>query len=517
MKKELLVGIDLGSSAVKTMIINAEGEILAAAGEEYPCYFPQPGWIEYQPDDWWKAVKSTLKICLEQIEAGPEAIAGIGVSGLGCCCVPMDKEGEIIFPALPWSDMRATEEVDYLINHCAEEIHKASGGYPTTLNTMPHLMWIKEKKPEIYEKLHKYTESSGFIIQRLTGEFILDWSSAVFVEYGIDLKTMDYSQDLIKAMGVDFEKFPRLLQNTESAGGITSKAAVETGLIEGTPVFCGGNDVTSGAIGAGAIKAGQGFYYSGTGSNTTVLTDELWTTSPHLLNCLTSSDKNVKMLDGVQGSIGFCLKWFRDNFCDSEQEVAKLLEKDPFELMSAEGLKTEPGSGGLLFFPFLFGKFSPVLSPYPKGGFVGINPTTSRPQMIRAIIEGCCFDSYQSLETILNLGIKIDEMLFVGGPSKSDLWCQIYADVCNRKVIAVESADASPFGDAVTAGVGVGLYPNFEEAVKKTIKVRKQFEPNAENHQMYLDLYKVYIDLYDNMLGSYEQLAKVKEKHGINS
>ncbi|MDP6545102.1 MAG: FGGY family carbohydrate kinase [Phycisphaerae bacterium] len=517
MDKQFLVGIDLGSSAVKTMVINAEGDILASAGEEYPMYFPQPGWVEYNPEDWWNAVKSTLKTCLSHADVDSAAIAGIGVSGLGCCCVPMDEEGNIIFPALPWCDMRATEEVDYLIDNCKEAIHEASGGYPSTLNTMPHLMWIKAKKPDIYAKLYKYTESSGFIIQRLTGEFILDWSSAVFVEYGIDLNTMDYSRELIDAMGLDFEKFPRLLQNSKSAGGLTSKAAEETGLAPGTPVFCGGNDVTSGAIGAGAIKAGQGFYYSGTGSNTTVLTDQLRTTSPHLLNCLTSSDKNVKMLDGVQGSIGYCLKWFRDACCQGERQAAELLDCDPFEMMTFEGLKTEPGAGGLLFFPFLFGKFSPVLSPYPKGAFFGINPNTTRAQMIRAIIEGCCFDSYQSLETILNLGIEIDEMLFVGGPSKSDLWCQIYADVCNREVVAVESADASPFGDAITAGVGVGLYSSFAEAVEKVVKVRKRFEPDEANHRLYQDLYKVYIDLYDNTLGDFEKLAKVKEKHGITS
>jgi xylulokinase len=427
----------------------------------------------------------------------------------------MDKEGNIIFPALPWSDMRATEEVDYLINNCKDEIYKASGAYPTTLNTMPHLMWIKEKRPDIYEKLYKYTESSGFIVQRLTGEFILDWSSAVFVEYGIDLNTMDYSQDLIKAMRLDFEKFPRLIPNTEIAGSVTQKAAVETGLVEGTPVFCGGNDVTSGAIGGGAIKSGQGFYYSGTGSNTTVLTDQLWTTSPHLLNCLTSSNPKVKMLDGVQGSVGFSLKWFRDTLCQVEREAANLIECDPFELMTMEGTKTEPGAGGLLFMPFLFGKFSPVLSPFPKGGFFGINPTTTRPQMIRSIIEGCCFDSYQSLETIKNLGIGIDEMIFVGGPSKSELWCQVYADVCNLKVITVNSPDASPFGDALTAGVGVGLFESFEQVVENIIKTEKIYHPNEKNHHLYQDLYKIYIDLYNNTLNTYENLTNVKEKYGI--
>ena len=237
MKKDVLIGIDLGSTAVKCMMIDSDGRMLASEGREYPTHFPRPGWIEYHPQDWWNAAKSTMKECFTKSNVDPRRIAGVAVSGLGCCCVPMDEEGNIIFPALPWSDMRATEEVEFLINNCKDAIHNASGGYPSTLNTMPHLMWIKNKKPEVYEKLYKYTESSGFIIQRLTGEFILDWTSAVFVEYGIDLKTMDYSRELIQAMGVDFEKFPRLLRNTEPAGEVTHKAAQETGLVEGTPVF----------------------------------------------------------------------------------------------------------------------------------------------------------------------------------------------------------------------------------------------------------------------------------------
>ena len=248
-----------------------------------------------------------------------------------------------------------------------------------------------------------------------------------------------------------------------------------------------------------------------------MLTDQLWTTSPRLLNCLTVNDPKLKMLDGVQGSIGFSVKWFRDTLCQVEKQAAGLIDFDPFELMTAEALKTDPGAGGLLFFPFFFGKFHPVLSPYPKGVFFGINPTTSRAQMIRSIIEACCFDSYQTIRTILDLGIDVNEIIFVGGPSKSPLWCQAYADVSNRRVLTVNSPDASPFGDAVTAGVGVGLFKSYEDVVDRIVKVTKVYEPVDKNHNLYQDLYKVYIDLYDNTLENFEQLAGVKDKHGITA
>ncbi|MHB1347002.1 MAG: FGGY family carbohydrate kinase, partial [Candidatus Humimicrobiaceae bacterium] len=366
MKKEILVGIDLGSTNVKTMFFNKEGRVLSVSNKEYPVYFPKPGWVEYNPLDWWESTKNTIKSCLSKTNIDPASIAGISVSGLGCCPVPMAENGDVLYNALPWSDQRAQTEVDFLINNCRESIYAASGSYPTTMNAMPHLMWIKNNEPSVYKKMYKYTEASGFIVQRLTGEFIIEYASASFVEYGIDIKKLEFSKNLIDAMGLDYNKFPKLIANTQSAGKVTKKAADETGLTEGIPVFCGGNDMPSAAIGAGAIKSGQAFLYTGTGANTTVLTDQLFKTSPYLLNCLCINNPKIKLIDGVQGSIGFSLKWFRDNLGVLEKFASSVLDSsiDPFELMDLEASKTEAGSGGVIYLPFLMGNFSPILNPY---------------------------------------------------------------------------------------------------------------------------------------------------------
>ena len=479
MVKDILIGIDLGSTNVKTMFFNKNGKVLAVSTKEYPVYFPRPGWVEYNPADWWESTKITIQNCLKITNIDPGSIAGMSISGLGCCPVPMDEQGNVLYNALPWSDQRAQVEVDFLIKNCKDIIFSASGSYPTTLNAMPHLMWIKNNEPAVYSKLYKYTEASGFIVQRLTGAFILEYASASFVEYGINIKKLEYDKELIKAMGLDFEKFPELIPNTKQAGTVTKKAALETGLAEGIPVFCGGNDMPSGAIGAGALKSGQAFLYTGTGANTTVLTDQLFNSSPHLLNCLCINNPKIKLMDGVQGSIGFSLKWFRDNLGGLEKSAVSVLNGavDPFEIMTAEALQTEPGAGGLIYLPFLMGHFSPVLNPYAKGVFFGLGPTTTRAQLIRAVIEGCVFDNYQSLKVILDMGIKIDEIIFVGGPSNSDVWCQAVADVTNRKVITVSAPEASTLGNAILAGVGVGIFKSFEEAAEKIIKTRKIYQP----------------------------------------
>jgi len=517
MKKDLLIGIDLGSSNVKTLLINDQGQTLGIESEEYQPIFPKPGWIEYDPNDWWNAVKSTLQRVIARSKVESKRVAAVGVSGLGCCPVPMDEKGNLLYNALPWSDLRAQKEAEFLKNNCREELHRACGLTPTALNTIPHLIWIKNERPDIYKKLYKFTESSGFIIQRLTGEFILDLASASFVEYGIDLRTLDYDKGLIKAMQLDFDRFPRLLPNRQVAGTVTRQAAADTGLEEGTPVACGGNDLPAGAVGSGALYPGQAFYYSGTGSNATVLTDKLFTTSPDLLHCLCTHDPKVKMLDGVQGSMGYSLRWFRDVLGGAEQNASQVLGNlvSPFEMMDLEASKTEPGSGGLLFLPFLFGHFNPVLNPLATGVFFGISPTTTRPRMIRAIIEGCVFNCYESYRHIEDLGIDYKEIIFVGGPSNSGVWCQALADTTNRKVVTVSSSEPSTFGDAITAGVAAGVFGGFEEIVKKVVKERKQYLPDDRRHNLYSALYKVYLGAYEDAGRSFKALAETREQQGI--
>jgi xylulokinase len=517
MKKDLLIGIDLGSSNVKTLLVDDQGRTLGIETEEYPTLFPKPGWIEYDPNDWWNAVKGTLRRLFARTKADPQRVAGIGVSGLGCCAVPMDEQGNLLYNALPWSDLRAQKEADFLMQNCRAEIAAACGLTPTALNTIPHLMWIKNERPDIYKKLYKFTESSGFIIQRLTGEFILDLASASFVEYGISLKTLDYDKGLIKAMGLDFEKFPRLLPNSRAAGTVTKKAAEETGLPEGTPVACGGNDLPAGAVGSGALHAGQAFYYSGTGSNATVLTDKLFSTSPDLLHCLCTHDPKVKMLDGVQGSVGYSLRWFRDTLGGAEQAAAQMLSggAGAFDMFDVEAAKVAPGAGGLIFLPFLFGHFNPVLNPLATGVFFGVSPTTTRAHMVRAIMEGCVFNCYESYRHIEDMGIDYKEIIFVGGPSNSPVWCQALADTTNRKVITVSSSEPSTFGDAITAGVAAGVFSGFEEIVNRTVKQKKMYLPDDKRHAMYGALYRVYLDAYHGLAGSFKALSTARAEHGV--
>jgi xylulokinase len=512
--KSYLIGIDIGSSNVKTVIFDEKCEVLASETQEYTTIVPKPGWTEYSPDEWWDCAKQTLKRAIQHSKIDVNFIEGIGISSLGCCPVPMDKDGDVLYNGIPWSDQRAQVETNYLKENCREELYKASKNAPTTLNAIPHLMWIKNNEPEIYDKIYKYSEPSGFLVQRFTGEFTLDYSFASSLEFGFDLKMMDWDEALINKIGLDVDKYPRLHDNTEAAGKVTQKAAEETGLVAGIPVFSGGPDFTPGALAAGVIHSGQAYCSMGSGANVLALTDKQDVGSPHLISIIHAKGPQLRMLDGVQGAIGYSLRWFRDQLSGVEiQEAKGKDDSSAFEIMSAKASETQPGAGGIIYIPYLFGKFHPVLNPHAKAVFFGINGMTTRAQMIRAVMEGCCYDMYESLKVSLDIGLQIDEIIVTGGPSKSDLWCQIMADVMNKTIVVVNAPEAAPFGDAILAGVGTGVFESFEDVAEKFITRVKNYEPIEKNHRMYEEMFKVYQGIYSSTIELFEQLDSITSKY----
>ena len=248
-----------------------------------------------------------------------------------------------------------------------------------------------------------------------------------------------------------------------------------------------------------------------------VLTDNQEVASPYLISIFHAKGPELRMLDGVQGSIGYSIRWFRDQLGGLEMEAAAHLKSgiNAFDILTTEGLATSPGAGGIIYLPYLFGKFHPILNPNAKGVFFGIAPTTTRPQFVRAIMEGCAYDMYQSLSSSLNLGLNVEEIIATGGPSKSSLWCQIMADVTGRRIVTVTAPEASPFGDAVIAGVGTGIFKSLEAAAERAIRIDRVYEPNEKNHALYQELFKIYEEVYDALYEKFDRLAAVKERYNI--
>jgi len=516
-KKSILVGIDLGSSNVKTVLFDCELREIASAKEEYNTIIPKPGWSEYDPSEWWKGVIKTFKVALEKSGIEPRNIVGIGVSSLGCCPVPMDKTGNTVYNGIPWSDHRAQHEVDYLKKYCAELIYKKCKNVPTTLNSAPHLMWIKNNEKEVYKKIFKYTEPSGFIVQKFTGDFTMDYSFASSEDFGFDINILNWSEELINAMGLDINIFPKLHHNMDCIGELSEKSSKELNILPGIKIFAGGIDITASTVGVGVINSGQGHYSMGSGANMMVMTDNQEISSPNLLSIFHAKGPELRMLDGVQGSIGYSVRWFRDNFSGLENISSKLLSNsvNSFELMDLEASKTKPGAGGIIYIPYLFGKFHPVLNPNARGIFFGLNSLTTRSQIFRAMLEGCSFDMYQNLNSCKKLGLKVKEIIVSGGPAISSPWCQIMADVSNTKIITVKVSEASPLGNAIIAGIGCGLFKDLDEVRNKFIIEDKIYEPNHKNHELYHELFGIYEQIYQKLLTTFDSLEVISKKFSL--
>jgi len=514
MQKKYLMGIDIGSSNTKLMICDERCNLVFNELEENEIIIPKQGWVEYDPNEWWNKIKKLLKNSLKKTKINPLAIAGIGISSLGATIVVVDKHGEPVYNAIPWSDKRSQEEIEILERN-KKKIFKISGNIPNLLSTTPKLMWFKNTKPLIYKKIYKYLEPSGFIGLKLTGNFTMDWTFASGTNHGFDYKKLEYSKELINLIGLDIEKYPDLHPNTVSIGNINKNAATETGLAENIPVFISGHDVVAAALGAGAIYPGQAYFSAGSAANLLVMTDKGITT-PLLMSILHVVGPKVRILNGVQSSVGFSLKWFRDNLGTFEKEISKIIGNlNAFEIFDAEALKTMPGSGGVIYLPFVFGKFQPDFMKNTTSCFFGITSKTSKGQIIRSIMEGTIYNMYENLKTSFDLNIEIDEIITNGGPTKSKLWCQIMADITNKKVITLNSPDGSPFGNIILSGVCSKLFTSFDTAVADFIIKGEVFKPNENNHKLYKQLFNIYKELTNSLENSFTNMKKLKDEFNL--
>ncbi len=513
MGKNILIGIDIGSTNIKTVIFDENLNILANEANEIDIIYPRPGWTEYDPAKWWLYVMETMERALKKANINPESVAGIGVSSLGCTSVPLDVEGNHLYNAIPWHDHRAGKEVAFLEEECSDDIYQACGNIPTVLSSTPHIMWLKNHEPDVYSKMHKYTEASGFIVQKLTGEFVLDYSMASALDFGLDTNKLVYDENLIKKMGLDMDKYPGLHDNRKQVGGLSVKAAKETGLVEGIPVYLGGLDIVTATVAVGAVKPGQGFYSMGSASNMMIVAEKE-AKSPHLTSLVHVINPENKLFFGSQATIGFSLKWFSEQFCQQEKQAAELLDQEinVFEIMSQKAAKVSPGSGGIIFLPYLFGKFHPVFNPDATGVFFGITATTTKAQMIRAVMEGCTYNMYETIKSAEAIGINLDEIITSGGPAQSDLWCQIIADVTGKTIKTLETSEATPLGNAIIAGLGENLWDSYDAVIKKNINFKKIYKPKSSNSSVYGELFELYKQLDNDLQPGFGKLAELKEK-----
>jgi xylulokinase len=503
----LLLGIDVGTSSVKAALVDPQGTVHAVGHAEYPLHHIRPAWVEQDPEDWWRGTCQAVREALAKVPQGAERVLGLAVSCQAPTLLALDRSGRPLRPAMIWMDRRAEAEIVRLAEQMgADKIYRVTGNRPDAFYVAARLLWLREHEPEVLKQTWQFAQVNGYINYRLTGRLTLDPAHAVLLQMR-DYHKEDWSAALCDACGVKPSQFPEVVPAHCVQGEVTAQAAEVTGLRAGTPVMVGTVDSASAALEVGVVEPGIAAEMTGT-STVVIMPNDRGLTEPALI-AMPHALPGIHLLLGAMVASGGCLRWFRDQFGQPEMQAAAESKTDAFDLLTREAAKIEPGSGGLIFLPYMMGERSPLWHTNARGVFFGLTLATPKAALVRAILEGTAFALRHNMEVAMRVGAEVREVRSVGGCSRSDLWNQIKADVLGRPLLLPQVSVGSPFGCAVLAGMGVGVFPDVRKSLLEMVQLTRRFEPNPANHERYSRSYQVYRDIYEHLKVDFDHLASI--------
>ena len=497
--KNYLLGIDLGTSACKAAVFNREGKVIASATGNYRVYYPKPGWAEQDPEEWWMVICSTLKAIWEKGEVRPEEIAGVSVDGQSWSAIPIDGSGKCLTKTPIWMDFRAQEECDRLNAKIGKEkIFELAGNALLPSYTTPKVLWYQTHRPEVYEKTDKILQSNGYVVYRLTGEISQDVSQG----YGwhcFNMRKGTWDYGMAAELGIETSFLPPVVRCDTVVGTVTKEAALQCGLMEGTPVVAGGLDAACGTLGAGVLHEGDTQEQGGQAGGMSICLED-YKADPRLIMSF-HVVPDVWLLQGGTVGGGGVMRWFEQEFAGYERLMAKETGKSSLEQLNEIAAAVPPGCEGLVFLPYMSGERTPIWDPNAKGVFYGLGFSKTKGHMTRACMEGVAYALRHNLDVAEEAGAHAQVLRAVGGSANSLLWTQIKADVTGRPIVVPYSDAATTLGAALLAGVAVGMYDSYEEAVSETVHETRAHEPNPENAAAYDKAYETYRGLYEQLRG----------------
>lgn len=504
---EYLLGIDVGTSGVKVIVIDEKGKVKGTETVEYPLFTPKPNWAEQNPDDWEKATIKGIKNLLEKTKIAGEKIAGIGLTGQMHGAVFLDKNNNVIYPAILWCDQRTAKE--------CEEITKIVGKkkvFDITCNPVltgfqaPKILWLRKNKPSIYKKIRKILLPKDYIRFFLTEQFATDVSDASGTSL-FDVKKRKWSEEILRKLKIPYEFLPPSFESDEITGHITKKISQITGLKEGTPVVAGGGDQAAGGVGNGIVEEGKVSVTVGTSGVVFAHSEKVIVDPKGRLHTFCHAVRGKWHLMGVMLSAGGSFRWLRDTLCKEEILIAEKRKTDPYNIMVEKAREVAPGCEGLIFLPYLTGERCPYPDPDARGVFFGLSLRHKKEHLIRSVIEGVTFGLKDSIEIMKEIKLPLGKKYIAsGGGSKSDFWCGVMADIFNKKIVRLSSEEGPSYGAAILAGVGTGLFKDVKTACKKFIEEKDEFTQKKANIKIYQDFYKIYRKLYASLKDDFKLL-----------
>ena len=484
------IGVDLGTSALKLVMMNSKGELVKSVSKEYPLYFPYSGWSEQKPEDWFIAVKEGLK----EIAAGlDDKIGGISFGGQMHGLVILDKDDNVLRPAILWNDGRSTEETDYLNNVIGKEkLSKLTANIAFAGFTAPKILWVKNNEPEIFAKISKIMLPKDYISYMLSGSFSTDYSDASGMLL-LDVKNKKWSKEMIDICSISEDMLPKLYESYEVVGAIKPELAKELGLNDDIKIIAGAGDNAAAAIGTATVGEGACNISLGTSGTVFISSKNFGVDSFNALHSFAHADGNYHLM-GCMLSAASCNKWWMEEILKTK-DFAK-------EQENIENL----GENNVFFLPYLMGERSPHNDPDAAGTFIGMRMDTKREDMTLAVFEGVTFALRDSLEVARSLGIKIEKTMICGGGAKSPLWKRLVANILNVEVEVPVSEEGPGFGAAILAAVGCGEYESVENAAKSIIKIKEKIKPEADLVVKYEEKYQKFKRIYPALKDVFKEI-----------
>ena len=487
------IGIDLGTSAVKLLLMDSQGAILNVVSKEYPLFFPHPGWSEQNPTDWYEQSVAGLKELTANFDKSQ--IAGISFGGQMHGLVILDENDQVIRPAILWNDGRTQKQVDYLNNEIGKD--KLSG-YTANIAfagfTAPKILWVKENEPDNFAKIRKIMLPKDYLAYRLTGSFCTDFSDASGMLL-LDVKNRKWSEEMCKLCGITTDLLPKLYESFEKVGTLKPELASELGFKDSVIVAAGAGDNAAAAVGTGTVGDGQCNVSLGTSGTLFVSSKSFGVDKFNALHSFCHADGSYHLM-GCMLSAASCNKWWMDEILKTQDYGGE-----------QKGI-TKLGENHVFFLPYLMGERSPHNDPDARGTFIGMTMDTTREEMTQAVLEGVAFALRDSFEVAKSLGIKIDRTKICGGGAKSPLWKQMIANIFNVKVDVPVAEEGPAMGGAMLAAVAAGEFKSVEEIASKFVKVKETIEPDPELAAKYEKRYQQFKEIYPALKPVFQIITK---------
>jgi len=511
MRSQYVLGLDIGTTGIKTAIYDFQGKLIVYEYNEYPLICEKPGWAEHNPNDWWLAIKKGIYNVIKKSRIHKEEILAIGASSLTASPVLIDKKGNVLCRSPIWMDRRSVDECITLQSRIGKQkLYELTGRRPDPMFNIYKLMWIKRKTPQIIKETYKVLQAKDYINYKLTNQVATDFSIASTTQ-AMNLKSLKWEEDIFSSAEISINIMPEIKTCTEVLGLVDSKIANELGLSNKTKVVVGGADTTIAALGCGAIDEGDLAITIGTCSDVSMCSNYPVVDKEMRMGCYPYLAKGSYLTIAGANSSGIALKWFRDQFCEIEKIKARKKRTDTYKILDKLAKEIPPGCEGLIFLPYLSGERSPIFNHKARGIFAGINLKHTKAHFIRSILEGVSLSIKDRIDIHRELGFKTKKVILAGGGANSKLWRQIITDMIEAPTYVVKGEEAIGLGAAILAAVGAEIYSDIKKACKNMVFLGNKSFPIEGNSKVYQKEYALHKILYESNINFFNQsyLSKI--------